>query len=135
MSDRCGRCRRILKDKESQRQGYGPRCRELIGAEQEAGEYQPTLFDFQPLPFKGNVIFKREGGQPVTNVPHDGGIDWGHKGEAVTNLARSILLLFTDHEKVEALCQRFTETFLLRMPYSGGTILGNVIKKWLREAI
>lgn len=135
MSDRCGRCRRPIRDKESRRRGFGSYCYKLHASEHEYPEVQTTLFDFPTLPFKGNVILKREGGEPVTNVPHNDPIDWGHEGESATSLAINILLLFTDHEKAEALCQQFKETFLQNMPYSGGTILGNTIKKWLREAI
>ena len=139
MSERCGRCNRKLTDDISKQLGFGPVCWSKLVSNKEAKKDQGKLFD-DPLPFRNDVILKRDdNGAVVTNVPHKivnhspVGFDWGYGGSGPADLALNILLLFTDKRTAEELHQVFKWDYIAKVPYSGCTIRGSEIKRWIRE--
>lgn len=140
MSDRCARCHRILKDAMSIKRGFGPVCWNKVVGENERTKIQCKLFDEPELPFRGDIILKRDAaGNIITNVAHKivqhspNGFEWGYGGSGPSELALNILAMYTDRQTAEELHQVFKWDYIAELPHGGGTIKGSEIKKWLRK--
>jgi hypothetical protein len=140
MSERCGRCNRVLRDVISKEKGFGPVCWTKIIGTRERQKGQGRLFKDPELPFCGDIILKRsENGSVLTNVYQQielhspNGFEWGYGGSGPAELALNILAMFTDRQTAEELHQIFKWDFVVRVPYDGATIKGKEIRKWIRQ--
>lgn len=140
MSEKCGRCNRILKDAISKEKGFGPVCWTKVIGSKERQRGQGRLFKDPELPFSGDIILKRsENGSILTNVPQQielhspNGFEWGYGGSGPAELALNILAMFTDCQTAEELHQIFKWDYIVRVPYDGATIKGREIRKWLKQ--
>ena len=140
MSQRCGRCNRILRDAISKEKGFGPVCWTKIIGTRESQKGQGRLFKDPELSFSGDIILKRsENGSVLTNVSQQielhspNGFEWGYGGSGPAELALNILAMFTDRQTAEELHQIFKWDFIVRVPYDGATIKGKEIRKWLKQ--
>lgn len=140
MSEKCGRCNRRLKDVTSMERGFGPVCWGKVVGANERNKDQGRLFNEPELPFRGDIILKRDAaGNVVTNVAHKivqhspNGFEWGYGGSGPSELALNILAMYTDRNTAEELHQIFKWDYITNIPHAGGTIKGYEIKKWLRR--
>lgn len=131
---RCSRCRRALKDPASVQRGFGPICWAKNQAEKDKDQTQEEL---PLLSFEGDIVCKRTPNGIQTNVPHQytlhspDGFEWGYGGSGPADFALNILLLFTDKQNALRLYQDFKWQFVSSLPYEGGIIKGEDIRKWL----
>ena len=140
MSERCGRCNRKLKDENSKSLGFGPVCWGKVIGENERNKDQGRLFNEPELPFRGDIILKRDAaGNVVTNVAQKivqhspNGFEWGYGGSGPAELALNILTIFTDQRTADELHQIFKWDYIAKLPHEGGIIKGREIRKWLRS--
>ncbi len=140
MSEKCGRCNRKLTGAVSRERGFGPVCWGQVVGANELKKGQGRLFTDAELPFRGDIILKRdEHGNVITNVQHKlivhspNGFEWGYGGSGPADLALNILAMFTDRKTAEELHQIFKWDYIAKVPFEGCLIKRNEIRRWLRE--
>lgn len=85
----------------------------------------------------GDIVLYREiDGTARAAVEHavrhsPSGIEWGYHGSGPADLARSVLLRFTDVTTADRLYQRFKADVIAFVPRAGGVIYANDVRAWL----
>lgn len=81
-------------------------------------------------------LWRDKQGFACTNVAHvvqhsPTGIEWGYSGSGPADLARSILLRFTDPDTADRLYQKFKADVIATVPHEGGLIRAAFVVSWL----
>lgn len=84
------------------------------------------------------VLWRDAGGVAHASVPHvvrhsPSGLEWGYGGSGPADLARSILLAFTDEDAAGRLYQHFKTEVVARVPEAGGVIPAASVRRWLAQ--
>jgi hypothetical protein len=82
------------------------------------------------------VLFREIDGTAKASVEHvirhsPTGIEWGYAGSGPADLARSILLQFTDEATANRMYQRFKAEVVAAIPIAGGVIRAAEVRAWL----
>lgn len=82
------------------------------------------------------VLYREIDGTARATVEHavrhsPTGIEWGYAGSGPADLARSILLGFTDEGTADRLYQRFKAEVVAAVPRGGGVIRASDVRAWL----
>ena len=82
------------------------------------------------------VLYRDIDGTARATVKHvvrhsPSGIEWGYHGSGPADLARSVLLAFTDEATAERLYQRFKAEIVALVPKAGGVIRAADVRAWL----
>lgn len=100
---------------------------------------QPGARSVAPKASPEDVVLYREiDGTAKATVEHvvrhsPSGIEWGYCGSGPADLARSVLLAFSDEATVERLYQRFKAQVIAAVPKAGGVIRAADIRGWLAD--
>lgn len=84
------------------------------------------------------VLWRDAGGVAHASVPHQvrhspTGLEWGYAGSGPADLARSILLAFTDEDAAGRLYVLFKTEVVARVPEAGGVIPAASVRRWLAQ--
>lgn len=82
------------------------------------------------------VLYREIDGTPKATVEHNirhspTGIEWGYHGSGPADLARSILLAFTDESTANRMYQRFKAEVIASVPRAGGVIRSTDVRAWI----
>lgn len=87
---------------------------------------------------KDNIRLWRHKDKPYTNIiktaEYSSSVfDWGNSSASAFELAHNILALYVDDKTANELYELFCERFVTSLPYYGGIIKDNDIRKWIEE--
>lgn len=134
-SNKCKRCRRILKDPVSIDAGLGPVCRSKVAFVATVQRVPPL----EPFATVGLVCQRAADGTALVNlkqtiVRHSPtGFEWGYGGSGPADLALNVLAAVIGQRLAEAggLYQNFKRDLIETMPREGGRIPLKLIRDWL----
>jgi hypothetical protein len=88
----------------------------------------------EELTFKRSEVSGVETNVPRKKIVHSpSGFEWGYAGSGPADLALNILLLLVDEDTALRFYQQFKFEVVEKIPYEGGTLKTEDVRKWLDE--